>query len=158
MKQFVTLHPTKEGKRKWRYKAIVIDLRLYAGAASHPDCRMYAKDVLVGEIKSSKLFIYDPYAWNGSTPKYYVGWPPFGFWVGTPDFESTIVASGGHDILFQFSALLQFTMEEVNYCFYRWIEEAGGGELVRSIYYGAVSELGHDYWGKKDSTLRVEYA
>jgi hypothetical protein len=156
MNSYRELHPIKEGKRKWRYGAIFIELELHGTAASHPDCLLYVGKTFVGEIRKGKLYIHHPYVWNGSTPKRYIGWPPFGMWIGTPDFKATILASGGHDILFQFSALLKFDMEEVNYCFWKWIDDAGA-ENIADIYHAAVDQFGGKFWAKADPSLKVIY-
>lgn len=149
------LHPIREGKRKWRYKPIcTIELPLYE---DHPPCKMYANGVLMAEIVGRKLLIHATYVWNGCSPKYYVGWPPFGMWVGTPDFREMIVPSGGHDVLFQFSLLLQFTMQSANNHFYRWMEYFDAAEELRDIYHGAVAKWGGKYWGKSDKSLAVIY-
>lgn len=149
------LHPIREGKRKWRYKPIcTIELPLYE---DHPPCKMYANGVLMAEIVGRKLLIHATYVWNGCSPKYYVGWPPFGMWVGTPDFMEMIVPTGGHDVLFQFSLLLQFTMQSANNHFYRWMEYFYAAEELRDIYHGAVAKCGGKYWGKSDKSLAVIY-
>jgi hypothetical protein len=48
-------------------------------------------------ITSYKIIISKNYAWDGCTPKKW-----WGIWWGTPDFESTILASLLHDVLIQF--------------------------------------------------------
>jgi hypothetical protein len=149
------IHPIREGKRKWRYKPIcTIELPLYE---DHPPCKMYANGVLMAEIVGRKLLIHATYVWNGCSPKYYVGWPPFGMWVGTPDFDGTILASLGHDVLFQFSALLRYEMYVVNNQFLFWMDDDGFEPDLRDIYHGAVEKWGAKYWGKADPSLSVDY-
>jgi hypothetical protein len=49
-------------------------------------------------LNGRTITIASGYAWDGSSPKRLV----FGVWVGTPDFESTRMASLVHDALYQF--------------------------------------------------------
>jgi hypothetical protein len=155
---FKELHPTKEGNRLWRYRlTTMIALKLHGGAATHPDCQMFVKGQLMAEIANGHLYMYPPYAWNGCSPKKYIGWPPLGKWIGTPDFDWNLRASCGHDVLFQFSALLQFSMAEINYCFFKWMEEDKAPSLMRDIYHGAVNKWGGKYWAKEDTSLGVKY-
>ena len=150
------LHPIKEGHRKWRYVTIkTVKLRLIG--AIHRDCQLHVKGKLIAEIKDGWLHVYAGYAWNGCSPKRYVGWPPIGAWVGTPDFKETILASLGHDVLFQFSALLEYRFSEVNAFFFNWMEIEGLDESLVDIYHGAVQKFGKSFWGKKDETLSVIY-
>lgn len=152
------LHPTKEGKRKWRFVTTdTVPFRLYGLGAMHPNCKMYASGKLIAEIENGFLFIAPGYAWNGCSPKYYVGFPPIGMWVGTPDFEGTILASLGHDVLFQFSFLLRYSMFVVNAQFAHWMDDDGLEPDLRDIYHGAVTRFGTRFWGVKDHTLTVDY-
>lgn len=158
MKNYRELHPIKEGKRKWRFVTTgIVRLRLYGLAAMHPNCRMYAAGKLIAEIADGWLLIYPSYAWNGCSPKRYVGWPPFGMWIGTPDFEATIAASLGHDVLFQFSALLRYEMRVVNTQFFHWMDDDGLEPDLRDIYHGAVQKWGGKFWGAHDPSLSVDY-
>jgi hypothetical protein len=158
MKTYRELHPIKEGKRKWRFVVTKrIELPLYGLGRMHPNCMLYVHGKLVALILDGKLFIYPGYAWNGCSPKRYIGWPPIGAWVGTPDFPETRMASLGHDVLFQFSALLRYSMNVVNDQFGLWMDDAGLSEELRDIYYGAVHRFGADYWGKPDPSLSVEW-
>ena len=155
---FRELHPVREGHRKWRFMTTgIVRLRLYGLAAMHPNCRMYAAGKLIAEIADGWLLIYPGYAWNGCSPKRYIGWPPIGMWIGTPDFEATIKASLGHDVLFQFSALLRYEMRVVNNQFLHWMEDDGLEPDLRDIYHGAVEKWGGKFWGVKDQSLAVIY-
>lgn len=152
------LHPTKEGKRKWRFVVTgIIDLPLYGAAKSHPPCLLFANGKKVAQISNGWLNVYPGYAWNGCSPKFYIGWPPVGKWVGTPDFDGTILPSLGHDILFQFSVLLRLSMQSANTQFFLWMDDNGLSEELRDIYHGAVAQWGDKYWGKDDPTLTVTY-
>jgi hypothetical protein len=152
------LHPTKEGKRKWRYiTTSTVRLPLFGGRMGHRECKMFVSGKCVAEIKDGALFIHAGYAWNGCSPKRYVGFPPVGMWVGTPDFKGSILASLGHDVLFQFSALLEFAFNEVNMFFFNWMEINGMDSSLQDIYYNAVKSFGESYWGKKDPSLSVLY-
>jgi hypothetical protein len=158
MKTYRELHPIKEGKRKWRYVTVRLGrLPLYGLGQMHPNCTLKIKGKLVAEIRDGFLYYGKGYAWNGCSPKTYIGWPPIGLWVGTPDFECTILPSLGHDILFQFSALLRFTMNVVNDQFYNWLDDEGASEELRDIYHGAVAKFGHKFWGVVDPDLTVQY-
>lgn len=158
MKTYRELHPIKEEHRKWRFVTLAtVILPLYGLARNHPNCIMTVNGRPVAKIRDGKLYIYPGYAWNGCSPKRYIGWPPIGAWVGAPDFEATRMASLGHDVLFQFSALLRYSMYVVNDQFGFWMDDAGLSEELRDIYYGAVEKFGADYWGKKDPTLAVIY-
>lgn len=156
MKKYRELHPINEGKRKWRYIVTdTIKLRMIGGGLGHRNCQLLINGKVIAEIKNGFLIIYAGYAWNGCSPKRYVGWPPFGMWVGTPDFEETIMASLGHDVLFQFSALLDYCMNEVNMFFFNWMEVDGLDESLVDIYHGAVKNFGKRFWAKVDPTLSV---
>jgi hypothetical protein len=150
------LHPIKEGKRKWRFLVTQAIKRKLIGT-SHRDCQLFVKGKLIAEILSNHLYIYAGYAWNGCSPKRYIGWPPFGMWVGTPDFEATIIASLVHDVLYQFAALLEFTFDEANMIFFNIMTVDGLDESLTDIYHGAVKKFGKDYWAKEDPTLAVIY-
>jgi hypothetical protein len=153
------LHPTKEGHRRWRYVTTeTVRLPLYGLAAMHVNCQMLAGQNLIAEIRHGWLLIHRGYAWNGCSPKRYIGFPPVGAWVGTPDFPQTIFASLGHDVLFQFSALLRYEMAVVNNQFFDWLDEYNAPNWMRDIYHGAVNMLGGKFWGEKDSTLKVIYS
>jgi hypothetical protein len=152
------LHPTKEGNRKWRYITTgVVKLRLLGDGAGHRDCKMFVNGKIVAEIKKGSLYVSKGYAWNGCSPKRYIGWPPVGMWVGTPDFKESLAASLGHDVLFQFSALLEYNMNQVNTFFYYWMEIDGMDSALQDIYHGAVKSFGGRFWGKKDPSLSVVY-
>jgi hypothetical protein len=158
MKTYRELHPTKEGKRLWRYITTKRGvLPLYGLDRNHAPCELLIDGHVIAEIRNGWLAYRAGYAWNGCSPKRYIGWPPFGFWAGTPDFESTHLASLGHDILFQFSAYLNFRFEDVNDLFFTWIDDAGASDLVRDIYHGAVDMMGSKFWRKKCETLSVRW-
>lgn len=152
------LHPIKEGKRLWRYvTTATVDLPLYGAGKNHPTCILFANGKKIAQIANGWLSIYEGYAWNGCSPKKYIGWPPVGKWIGTPDFPETRLASLGHDVLFQFSALLKYEMRTVNDQFFHWLDDNGLDEDLRDIYHGAVQKWGGQYWGKPDNTLSIEW-
>jgi hypothetical protein len=152
------LHPIKEGKRKWRYvTTATVDLRLYGLGTMHPPCELYANGKKIARILDGWLSIFEGYAWNGCSPKRYIGWHPFGKWIGTPDFPETRLASLGHDVLFQFSALLKYEMTTVNSQFWHWMDDNGLDEDLRDVYHGAVAKWGTKFWGKADGSLSIEW-
>lgn len=151
------LLPVTEGNRKYRFRTInEISKKLIGPISKHPT--VYFRDgkgkcwawVLDGYIHISA-----GYAWNGCSPKKYIGSDRFGFWVGTPDFKETILASLIHDVLFQFSFLGKYTMEEANMMFYSIMEEEEFP--LAEIYFAAVQKLGVAFFGKKDDNLSAHY-
>lgn len=157
MSWYRKLDPIKEGNRKLRFLTTRIDsLPLYGKAKKHPPCFMKCKKGVVRAwIADGRLNWNPDYAWNGCSPKYYVGYPPLGKWVGTPDFERTRKASLGHDILFQFSTLLHISFDEANKLFLLWMEDAEFD--LAEQYYDAVDSFGRNYWGKNLEGLTVTY-
>jgi hypothetical protein len=157
MSWYRKLDPIKEGNRKLRFLTTRIDsLPLYGKAKKHPPCFMKCKKGVVRAwIADGRLNWNPDYAWNGCSPKYYVGYPPLGKWVGTPDFERTRKASLGHDILFQFSTLLHISFDEANKLFLLWMEDAEFD--LAEQYYDAVDSFGRNYWGKDLEGLNVTY-
>jgi hypothetical protein len=79
------------------------------------------------------LTIEKGYAWNGATPKRWVC--PFG-WVGTPDFESTRIATLWHDALCQFQDCehIPFNREQIDLLFKNMISD----KIVAEAYYTGV--------------------
>lgn len=84
--------------------------------------------------------IAEGYAWNGCTPKY--GARILG-WVGTPDFEDTILASLIHDALYQFHGTKHFPFSRAQ-CdeIFRQIVELSGSPKIASLYHWAVRKFG----------------
>lgn len=158
MNWYRNLDPLKEGDRKLRFVTTKIrSLPLYGKARSHPNCMMYCKKgINRAWIANGRLWWNADYAWNGCSPKYYVGYPPIGKWVGTPDFEKTRKPSLGHDILFQFSTLLQISFDEANKLFRLWLEDEEF--CLAEQYFDAVDTFGRNYWGKNLEGLTVKYS
>lgn len=157
MKWYRKLHPTKEGKRKLRFLTTRIDgLPLFGNAKKHRNCLLICNQGIIrAGIINGKLWWNPDYAWNGSSPKRYIGFYPFGFWIGTPDFKKTRKPSLGHDILFQFSSLLDISYEEANYHFLLWLEAEGF--MLAEQWYDAVDSLGINYWNKNQEGLTIQY-
>lgn len=151
------LHPTKEGKRKLRFVTTCFGgLPLYGAAKSHRDCILKDnKGNAWAGIQNGRLWWVKGYAWNGCSPKYYIGYPPLGKWVGTPDFEKTRRASLGHDILFQFATLHKISFDEANKLFELWLEDEEFA--LTEQYYDAVDAFGRNYWGKNLEGLTIAY-
>ena len=97
-----------------------------------------------GRISPNHITISKGYAWNGCSPKRAIA----GLWFGTPDPECTILASGIHDILFQFSGTYGFplTFDHCNEIFERLIF-LSGGVITSVVYGGAVKAFGKPFWG-----------
>ncbi|CAB4159232.1 hypothetical protein UFOVP736_19 [uncultured Caudovirales phage] len=157
MNWYRELHPVKEGKRKLRFLTTRIDgLPLFGNAKRHRNCLLVCKQGIVrAGITNGRLWWNPDYAWNGCSPKYYVGFPPLGKWVGTPDFKKVIKPSLGHDIFFQFSSLLDISYEEANHHFLLWMEEEGFS--LAEHYYAIVDAAGVAYWNKNQEGLTIRY-
>ena len=138
--EYRQLHPTKEGKRRWRF---VTNRRIRIHLKGITECSIYFHDrdgKVWMTIDRFGILIEEGYAWNGCSPKRWV-WP-FG-WCGTPDFKSTILASLVHDALYQFACTEHFPLHrsEVDAIFYHIIVMSGD-EDIGSIYHGAVRKFG----------------
>lgn len=157
MNWYRTLHPIKEGHRELRFVTTCMDgLPLYGKPRQHRNCVLKCKQGIVrGGITRGRLWWTVGYAWNGCSPKYYIGHPPLGKWVGTPDFKKTRKPSLGHDIFFQFSSLLDISFEEANKHFRLWLEDEGFA--LAEQYFGAVEAFGINYWKKDQEGLTIEY-
>ena len=157
MNWYRELHPTREGKRKLRFLTTRIDgLPLFGNAKRHRNCLLICKQGIVrAGIRNGRLWWDIDYAWNGCSPKYYVGFPPLGKWVGTPDFKKVRKPSLGHDILFQFSSLLDISYEEANHHFLLWMEWEGFS--LAEHYYSVVDAAGAAYWNKNQEGLTIRY-
>lgn len=157
MNWFRRLHPTKEGHRYLRFLTTVRDsLPLYGRARSHRNCILKdANGIVRAGITDGRLWWNPDYAWNGCSPKRYVGWFPFGKWIGTPDFDKTLKPSLGHDIIFQFAKLLDITFQEANRLFYLWMQDENFA--LAEQYYDAVEMFGVNYWGREPDNLTIEY-
>ena len=156
MKFYRELQPIREGKRKYRFITMTIDsLPLHGKMRHHRDCVMRdSREIIRAWIANARLYWNPGYAWNGSSPKRYVGFPPIGFWAGTPDFEPTRKPSLGHDILFQFAGHGEYNFDDANYCFLKWME-TNGFHLAEN-YFDAVDMFGERFW-TKDETLTITY-
>ena len=150
------LHPIKEGHRVYRFVTTLVDsLPLYGRMANHPDCVMCdSKGVIRAEIKNHRLFWTVGYAWNGCSPKRYVGFPPIGCWLGTPDPLRSRRGSLGHDILFQFAGHGKYDFDDANHQFFEWMKD--DNFALAEHYYDAVEMFGRKFW-TKDESLTVEF-
>ena len=144
-RHFRQLHPTREGKRLWRYtttRGIRVSIHgLTEHAIVYHDAtgRPWARHDRFG------IYIEEGYAWNGCSPKRWV-WP-FG-WMGTPDFKCTLLASLCHDVGYQFSRTDHFPLNksDVDSLFYDTIYMAGEPDIA-AVYHGAVCKFGK--WTEK---------
>ena len=151
------LHPTKEGKRLYRYvTTTIVKCSLFGELAKHKNATFYdGKYVPRMWIKDGCIYINANYAWNGCSPKRYIGWPPIGKWIGTPDFESTAIPSLIHDVLFQFAKVGTYTMNQANWQFYQMLLDRS--ILFAEQYYDAIDFFGGKFWVKDPQTVRIEY-
>ena len=150
------LHPTKEGKRKYRFAAVGVNCTALKGKLSqHPNVEFYSADgTLRAWIKNGWIFATNEYFWNGCSPKKYVGFYPLGAWIGTPDFDGSIEASFWHDVLYQFSAVGMYDAHDANYQFLYLMER--NGFLLASHYFDAVEAYGAKYFGKDKDGVYVK--
>jgi len=107
------------------------------------------------EIRAGFIYIAVGYAWNGSSPKHYIGFPPIGTWIGTPDFYGTRKASLVHDVLYQFAEVGEYSFEDANYQFLKLMEDAQFP--LAQQYYEAVEIFGGKFWGKDKSGVKAIY-
>lgn len=138
--EYRQLHPTKEGGRRWRY-VTTKGIRLRVDGITDYTIRYHdATGKVWARHDKFGLYVEEGYAWNGCSPKRWV-WP-FG-WVGTPDFQCTILASLCHDIGYQFSRTEHFPLSkaQVDALFYHTIDMLGEHEIA-GIYHGAVQKFG----------------
>jgi len=150
------LHPIKEGHRKLRFLTVGSgSLPLFGRLKKHRNCILRHRGIERARVVDGRLHWTDAYAWNGCSPKYYVGWPPIGKWIGTPDTRNNKRMSLGHDILFQFSVVLDCTFEEANEHFLLW-GEMDGFKLAET-YHDAVECFGAYYWRKNPEGITIEY-
>jgi hypothetical protein len=143
--EYRQLHPTKEGRRRWRFVTLrPVRLRV-DGITSTPIHYHDAHGKVWARHDRFGLLVEPGYSWNGCTPKRWV-WP-FG-WIGTPDFPATILASLCHDVGYQFARTAHFplTRHQVDGLFFHTIAMAGDEELAR-IYHAAVRQFGS--WGSR---------
>lgn len=138
---FKKLDPVKEGNRKWRFATLeVVKYKIKHIDAEFKD----ESGVLRAFIKDNELNILPNYAWNGCSPKYFVG-----IWWGTPDFEKSLRASLIHDVLYQFSDNINFCLsfQECNDIFYN-IGKEDGFKLV-GVYYYFVNKFGKSFFKER---------
>ena len=90
----------------------------------------------------SHFIIHNHYAWDACTPKKHI--PIFG-WVGTPDFEQTLLASLIHDVFCQFQDTEHFPFSRyVIDNIFRFVLEYENFEFVDFYYAGVrVGSLSH---------------
>jgi len=153
--QYRELAPVTEGKRIYRYVTTGVNTcRLTGRLARHPDCNLYTADgVLRAWIRAGHLYCSESYAWNGSSPKRYIGGNMLGKWLGTPDFPKTRRASLFHDVLFQFAEVGRYDMADCNYQFLTLMEREGF--KLAQQYYEAVEMFGQKYYGHDQQGVRI---
>lgn len=154
MNEFRRLHPTREGNRRWRFLTTTSgELPLYNAAAKHrPGLLVDRSGIIRASIEDCKLKWNPDYAWNGASPKRYVGWHPLGFWVGTPDSEETIIPTLGHDIFFQFASVLDVSFDEMNFHLYKWLKN--NEYCASELWYEATQKFGQRFYDAADPNLK----
>lgn len=98
-KHFRELSP-KEGKYKYRYitmEDIEVKFKYFLISSNKKLEYMDPSGKVWLTIYQHSMIISKNYAWNGCSPKRWIG-----VWLGTPDFDETIVASLIHDVGIQF--------------------------------------------------------
>ena len=151
------LDPINEGRRIYRFLTKkIVKQKLYGSMATHPDCVLKTKDGKAwASIKKGFIYIAVGYAWNGSSPKYYAGWPPLGKWLGTPDTNENILASLIHDVLYKFAKVGTYSFDEANYQFLKIMQQEKFA--LAGIYYAAVQEFGKKFWEEASEDVIIEY-
>lgn len=98
-------------------------------------------------MKSHTITISKNYAWDGCTPKKW-----WGFWWGSPDFESTALASLLHDILIQFQHTKHFPFSR--YEIDQYFKYILNSEyfILTNVYYLGV-RIGSSFPDKKYNTF-----
>lgn len=149
------LLPVSEGKRTYRYVSTAVNSHKLRGRlAIHRDANFYSSDgKLRAWIRKGHLYAGEDYAWNGSSPKRYIGTDRVGFWLGTPDFAKSRRGSFFHDILFQFAEVGKWDMFDCNYQFL-CIMEDDGFELANQ-YFEAVEMFGQKFYGRDKQGVRM---
>lgn len=149
------LLPVSEGKRTYRYVSTAVNSHKLRGKlARHPDANFYSGDgKLRAWVRKGILYVSEAYAWNGSSPKRYIGTDHVGFWLGTPDFEKSRRGSFFHDILFQFAEVGKWDMFDCNYQFL-CIMEDDGFELANQ-YFEAVEVFGQKFYGRDKEGVKM---
>jgi hypothetical protein len=156
MEPYRSLSPVKEGKRKYRFATNKeLCFELYGHLATHPDCAFYENGKEWARIVEGSLYIAPNYAWDGCSPKTYIGIPPIGFWIGTPDFKETIPASLVHDVLFQFAKVGKYSFASANYQFYVMMLKKEF--KLASIYYRAVTDFGLNFWKRRKQPVEIKF-
>lgn len=155
-RHYYRLDPVREGGLRWRFR--LTDDLFVPLSGCVPKGRVISFRDKHGDewmsICDSGIHISQWYCWNGCTPKRYI--PYLRVWLGTPDFESAILASCVHDALYQFSCTEHFPLHRSD-CdeIFRRLIEAKGGKRIARIYHGAVRRWGR--WSG-DPTERGEYS
>jgi len=151
------LHPTKEGKRKYRFITTrVVSHKLRGRMKDHPNCVFRdTHGTQWAQIHEGHIHIAVGYAWNGCSPKRYIGFPPIGKWFGTPDFDDTIIASLVHDVLFQFAEVGKYSFDDANYQFICIMEDANF--KLADHYFEAVDMFGRKFWGHDGEGVTADY-
>jgi hypothetical protein len=143
--EFRGLSP-KEGKRIYRFKTIRRNRLAMRGLVKPGVIISFhdAKGIEWGRIDQFGILISENYAWNGCSPKRWI--PIFG-WIGTPDFECTLLASLFHDLLYQMSECkhMIFTRGQTDDLFKTIIELHDEFDIA-AIYHGAVHRFGANSW------------
>ena len=150
------LKPVSEGKRIYRFLTTAVNsCKLKGRLAKHRGCNFYSSDgILRAWIRAGVLYVSEGYAWNGSSPKRYIGTDTIGLWLGTWDHPKSRRASLFHDVLFQFAEVGHYDMADCNYQFLTIMEE--DGFALAEYYYEAVELFGPKYYGHDNTDVRIK--
>jgi hypothetical protein len=145
-----------EGKHRWRFISMSQNLLVFRkedvpNAVNAEFIDASGKKWLSIEcgINVVMFIVEAGYTWNGATPKRWV-WP-FG-WVGTPDFQSTRLATFWHDVFCQFQLCehMPLTRKQIDEIFCYLITNP----IIARIYYAGV-RAGGSMFGR---TTHGEYS
>lgn len=141
---YYRLDPIREGAHVWRFR--LLNDRTIKLTGIVPKGRVLSFRDSHGsewlQICYAGLTVRRWYCWNGCTPKRYI--PFVRVWIGTPDFRSTILASGVHDALYQFSCTEHFPLHrsDCDEIFKRIMLAHGAKPWLANLYYKAVRKFG----------------
>lgn len=130
-------------KRKYRFRLVKSIATKIPHLAGHTDVISFrdGRGTEWAVIDRETLIVKEGYAWNGCTPKWWVG-KPINRWFGTPDFPKVIIPSGFHDACYQFINTQHFPLirRECDMLFHSLMDQRDF--YLADFYYAAVREFG----------------
>lgn len=144
-RHYYRLDPIREGGLRWRFR-LTNDVHIQLHGIVPKGRVISFRDSSGSEWMSicySGITVRQWYQWNGCTPKRYV--PYLRFWIGTPDFDSAILASCVHDALYQFSCTPDFPLyrADCDEIFRRILLDKGMAPWMVRCYHWAVRKFGN---------------